>query len=118
MRIFFLYSLFLLPLISACNSSEKSVPLLDKTGELVVITVNSRDTYHKNYDDKYVGLEFDLVSEFVKELGKKIRFIVASDMDNALLILEKHQGHLATGISVTSKNKLRIRFLKLRCRIR
>jgi membrane-bound lytic murein transglycosylase F len=112
MRIFLSYSSFIIfiLLISACDSFEKSVPLLDKTDELVVITVNSRDTYYKNYDGKYVGLEFDLASEFVKELGKRVRFIVVSDMDKALSTLEKHQGHLATGISVTTKNKLRIRF--------
>jgi membrane-bound lytic murein transglycosylase F len=112
MRIFLSYSSFIIfiLLISACDSFEKSVPLLDKTDELVVITVNSRDTYYKNYDGKYEGLEFDLASEFVKELGKRVRFIVVSDMDKALSTLEKHQGHLATGISVTTKNKLRIRF--------
>lgn len=107
MRSCLLYFLLLLPLISTCDSIERSVPLLGKTDELVVITVNSRNT---DYNNKYVGLEFDLASEFVKELGKKVRFIVVSDMDKALSILEKHQGHLATGISVTTNNKLRIRF--------
>ena len=123
MRIFLSYSSFiiLISLISACDFFEKSsllpdkndekpVLLLDKTDELVVITVNSRDTYNKSYDGKYVGLEFDLASEFAKELGKRVRFIVVPDMDKALSILKKHQGHLATGISVTTKNKLQIRF--------
>ena len=110
MRIYLTYFLLFLPLISACDSIERSVPLLNKTNELVVITVNSRDTNYKKYNNKYAGLEFDLASEFVKELGKKVRFIMVSDMDKALSILEKHQGHLATGISVTTNNKLRIRF--------
>jgi membrane-bound lytic murein transglycosylase F len=112
MRNFLSYSSFIIfiLLISACDSFERSVPLLDKTDELVVITVNSRDTYYQNYDGNYVGLEFDLASEFVKDLGKRLRFIVVSDRDKALSTLEDHQGHLATGISVTTKNKLRIHF--------
>ncbi|TDI76970.1 MAG: membrane-bound lytic murein transglycosylase MltF [Betaproteobacteria bacterium] len=97
-------------LIAACDSFEKSVPLLDKTDELIVITVSSRDTYYKNPEGRYVGLEFDLTSEFARVLGKKVRFIVVSNKDEALSTLEKHQGHLAVGISVTIENQLRIRF--------
>lgn len=97
-------------LIAACDSFEKSVPLLDKADELIVITVNSHDTYYKNPKGRYVGLEFDLASEFARELGKKVKFIVVSDMEEMLSALEKHQGHLAAGISVTTKNQLRIRF--------
>ncbi len=63
-------------LIAACDSFEKSVPLLDKADELIVITVNSHDTYYKNPKGRYVGLEFDLASEFARELGKKVKFIV------------------------------------------
>ena len=97
-------------LIISCGSSERSVPLLNKTDELIVITVNGRDTYYKNPEGVYAGLEFDLVSEFAKGLGKKIKFIVVSDMKEMLLALEKHKGHFAAGVSVTNKNKLRIRF--------
>lgn len=97
-------------LISSCDSSERSVPLLNKTDELIVITVNGRDTYYKNPEGIHAGLEFDLVSEFAKGLGKKIKFIVVSDMEEMLLALEKHRGHFAAGISVTSRNQLRVRF--------
>ena len=89
---------------------NKFVPPLDKSDELVVITVTRNSIYNKNYDGKYVGLDFDLASEFGKELGKRVRFIVVPDMDEALIILEKHQGHLATGISATTKNKFKTRF--------
>jgi membrane-bound lytic murein transglycosylase F len=133
MRILFSYFLFtiIIFLISACdifeesasllNNSEnesfllrdkrdnKLVPPLNKSDELVVI-VNSNNIYNKNYDGKYVGLEFDLASEFGRELGKKVRFIVVPNMDKALTILEKNQGHLATGISATIKNKLQVHF--------
>ena len=134
MRTLLSYSLFtiIIFLIPACdifeesasllNNSEKEsfllrdkrdnkfVPPLNKSDELVVITVNSNSIYNKNYNGKYVGLEFDLASEFSREIGKKLRFIVVPDMDKALTILEKNQGHLATGISATTKNKLQVRF--------
>jgi membrane-bound lytic murein transglycosylase F len=133
MRTFLSFSSFIIIfLISACDVSEESppllnsaeeesfllrdkrdnkfVPLLNKSDELVVITVNSNSIYNKNYDGKYVGLEFDLASEFGKELGKRVRFVVAPDTDKALTMLEKNQGHLATGISATTKNKLQVRF--------
>lgn len=97
-------------LIASCDSSDRSVSLLDKTDELIVITVNGRDTYYKNPEGRYAGLEFDLASEFASEIGKKIKFIVVSDMEEMLLALEKHKGHLAAGIGVTKKNQLRIRF--------
>lgn len=134
MRTLFSYSLFtiIIFLISACdvfeesppslNSAEeesfllrdkrdnKFVPSLNKSDELVVITVNRNSIHYKNNDSKYVGLEFDLALEFGKELGKRVRFIVVPDMNKALTILERHQGHLATGISATAKNKLQVRF--------
>ncbi|TFH12349.1 MAG: membrane-bound lytic murein transglycosylase MltF [Nitrosomonadales bacterium] len=113
MRILLLFSLLVISgfLTVACDSLDKSsVPLLDKTDELIVITVKSRDTYYQNYEGKHIGLEFDLASEFAKELGKKVRFISVSDMDEAISTLEEHQGHLAAGISVTTKNQQRIRF--------
>jgi membrane-bound lytic murein transglycosylase F len=97
-------------LIAACDSFEKSVPSLEKTDELIVITINNHDTYHKNLKGKYVGLEFDLASEFARELEKKVRFIVVEDMEEMLSALERHQGHLAAGTSVTIKSQSRIHF--------
>jgi hypothetical protein len=64
-------------LLSACDRSvEQQVPPLDQTDELVVITINSPDTYYENADGVYAGLEFDLASEFARDAGKKIRFKV------------------------------------------
>tara|TARA_B100000686_G_scaffold328794_1_gene389232 strand:- start:4522 stop:5907 length:1386 start_codon:yes stop_codon:yes gene_type:complete len=108
-------------LISACDFFEttvtsldtnisRSVPLIDKSNELVVVIKNDRYKYNKSYDGKYMGFERDVASEFAKELGKKIRFIVARNNSESLLILENNQAHLATGISVDINNKLQIRF--------
>ena len=58
--------------LAACDSFEKSVSPFDKTDELVVITVNSPDTYYENAEGGHAGLEFDLASEFARELGMKL----------------------------------------------
>ncbi|MDN5753661.1 MAG: membrane-bound lytic murein transglycosylase MltF [Nitrosospira sp.] len=96
-------------MLAACDSSERPAPSFDKTDELVVITVNSPDTYYENAEGGYAGLEFDLASEFARELGMKVRFKVVPRLDQALLSLEK-QGHLVAGLNISAKHELRARF--------
>jgi membrane-bound lytic murein transglycosylase F len=97
-------------LLSACDSFERQVPPLYEANELVVITINSPDTYYENADGSYAGLEFNLASEFARDLGKKIRFKVMPNLDEALLALENRQGHFAAGFIVSDKLGLRVRF--------
>ncbi|BCT68879.1 Membrane-bound lytic murein transglycosylase F [Nitrosospira sp. NRS527] len=97
-------------ILAACDSFEKSVSPFDKTDELVVITVNSPDTYYENAEGGHAGLEFDLASEFARELGMKVRFKIVPKPDDGLLSLEKHQGHFAAGLTITPKHALRARF--------
>jgi membrane-bound lytic murein transglycosylase F len=97
-------------LLSACDTFEWQVPPLDQADEVVVITINSPDTYYENADGGHAGLEFDLASEFARSLGKKIRFKVMPNLDEALLALENRQGHFAAGFIVSDKLALRVRF--------
>ena len=98
-------------LLSACDRSvEQQVPPLDQADELVVITINSPDTYYENADGVYAGLEFDLASEFARDAGKKIRFKVMPNLDEALFALENRQGHFAAGFIISDKLGLRVRF--------
>ena len=97
-------------LLAACDSFEKPVLPFDKTDELVVITVNSPDTYYENAEGGYAGLEFDLASEFARELGMKVRFKIVPKPDDALLSLEKNLGHFVAGLTITPKHALRARF--------
>ncbi|WP_256598251.1 membrane-bound lytic murein transglycosylase MltF [Nitrosospira sp. Nsp11] len=97
-------------IFAACDSFEKSVSPFDKTDELVVITVNSPDTYYENAEGGHAGLEFDLASEFAHDLGMKVRFKIVPKLDDGLLSLEKHQGHFAAGLTITPKHALRARF--------
>ena len=76
------------------SRSERAVLPLDQTDELVVITINSPDTYYENADGAYAGLEFDLASEFARDLGMKIRFKIVPKLEDALVALEKHHGHI------------------------
>lgn len=105
-------------LLSACDRSvEQQVPPLGQADELVVITINSPDTYYENADGVYAGLEFDLASEFARDAGKKIRFKVMPNLDEALLALENRQGHFAAGFTISDKLELRVRFSSVYQRI-
>ncbi len=97
-------------LLSACETPERPVLPLDQTDELVVITVNSPDTYYENADGANAGLEFDLASDLARDLGMKVRFKVMPNLDEALLALEKRQGHFAAGFILSDKLALRVRF--------
>src|SRR6185437_15334269 len=111
----YFFPYFIIPIacglmFAACDSFEKPVPPFDKTDELVVITVNSPDTYYENSEGGYAGLEFDLASEFAHDLGTKIKFKVVPGMDEAMLSLEKHQGYFVAGLSISDRHALRARF--------
>ncbi len=97
-------------MLTGCDAFEKPDLPFDKLDELVVITVNSPDTYYENSEGRYAGLEFDLASEFARDLGLNVRFKIVPKMDQALLSLEKHQGHFAAGLNVSAKHELRARF--------
>ena len=96
--------------ISSGEFFDKSSSLPVKTDKLIVIAVNSYGTFYQNYKGEYAGLEFDLVSEFAEEIDKKIKFIVVSDVEAALLSLEKNQGHMITGINVADLSRQHISF--------
>src|SRR3569623_319257 len=74
-------------LLSACEPPERTVLPLDQTDELVVITINSPDTYYENADGAYAGLEYDLASEFARDLGIKVRFKIVPKLEDALVAL-------------------------------
>jgi len=97
-------------LLTACDSFEKPVLPLGQTDELIILTVNSLDTYYENTEGNYAGLEFDLASEFARELGVKARFKLVPKLDQTILALEKQRAHFAAGLSISAKDSLRVRF--------
>ncbi|MBA4142827.1 MAG: membrane-bound lytic murein transglycosylase MltF [Nitrosospira sp.] len=97
-------------MLAACERYEEPISPLGETDELVVLTVNSPDTYYENAEGIYAGLEVDLATEFARDLGLKVRFKIMPKLDKALLDLDRQQGHLAAGLNISPKNLLRARF--------
>ena len=97
-------------LLTACDSFEKPVLPLGQTDELIVLTVNSPDTYYENAEGTYAGLEFDLVSEFARSLGLKARFKLVPKLDQTILALEKQRAHFAAGLSISARHSQRVHF--------
>jgi membrane-bound lytic murein transglycosylase F len=97
-------------LLSACEPPERAVLPLDQTDELIVITINSPDTYYENADGAHAGLEHDLASEFARDLDLKVRFKIVPKLEDALVALEKRQGHFAAGFIMSDKLASSVRF--------
>src|SRR5512134_2777636 len=97
-------------LLTACDSFEKPVLPLGQTDELIVLTINSPDTYYENAEGNYAGLEFDLASEFARDLGLKARFKLVPKLDQTILALEKQRAHFAAGLNISAKHSQRVHF--------
>ena len=96
--------------MTACDSFEKPAPPFDETNELVVITVNSPDTFYENAEGGFAGLEFDLASAFARELGMKVRFVVVPRLSQVQAALKKQRGHFAAaGLSINVEQQSPVR---------
>ncbi|SFW36577.1 membrane-bound lytic murein transglycosylase MltF [Nitrosovibrio sp. Nv17] len=94
----------------ACDTHEYPVvrPFVE-SDDLVVITVNSPDTYYENADGRIAGLEFDLVSEFARDLGMQVKFRTVPGLDQMLATLQRQGGHLAAGLVVGARHAVHAR---------
>ena len=57
---------------------------LAKLMSLWFLPLTVPDTYYENAEGAYAGLEFDLASEFARDLGMKVRFKIVPKLDQAL----------------------------------
>jgi len=99
--------------LSGCNFSPPPKPVLpvQQTGELVVITRNSPTTYYEDAEEHLAGIEHDLVELFAKELGVKVRFVVANQFNEILPSLQNQQAHLAAaGLTITPERQKNFKF--------
>lgn len=95
----------------SCGGPSKPIPSARETGELVVITRNGPSTYYEDAQGDHVGLEHDLVELFAKDLGFRVRWIVASEFQEILPTVIQRQAHFAAaGITITEERKRRITF--------
>jgi membrane-bound lytic murein transglycosylase F len=94
---------FMLLVLAACRQvpaepAAKPVPPLARSGELVVLIRNGPTSFYVDAEGKYTGLEYDLVTLFAKQLGVKVKLVVApriADMPERLL---KREAHLGVGM--------------------
>ncbi|MDH5479159.1 MAG: membrane-bound lytic murein transglycosylase MltF [Nitrosomonas sp.] len=84
--------------LTGCGSYDKPVPPFGVSDELVVITVEHAENFYQNPDGSYSGLTFDLVVQFARELGVKVRFIIMQQPEAALAALSKQRGHIVVGL--------------------
>jgi membrane-bound lytic murein transglycosylase F len=84
---------FLCVLTTACG--EGGVPSVHKKKELVVLTRTGPTTYSMDEALGPVGFDHDLMQLFAKELGLKVRFVVAASDADIYRRLIKHEAHVA-----------------------
>jgi membrane-bound lytic murein transglycosylase F len=108
-----LYSLLItLPLV--CDPgvmTQRPVPPVSKTGELVVLTRNSAATRYIDSQGRYVGLEYDLVELFAREQGYRVRYLDRQPFYQILPALAQNHAHLAAaGVAITARRLDRYAF--------
>jgi len=97
--------------LTACGRNSTPIPPARETGELVVVTRNGPTTYYEDAQGQYAGLEHDLVTLFAKELGFKVRFILADRFNQILPTVLSHQAYFAAaGIAITDERKQQLLF--------
>jgi membrane-bound lytic murein transglycosylase F len=84
---------FLCVLTAACE--EGGAPSVHKEKELVVLTRTGPTTYSIDETLGAVGFDYDLMQLFAKELGIKVRFVVAASDADIYRRLIKHEAHIA-----------------------
>lgn len=71
----------------------------EQTGELIVAVRNS-PPYYQVEDDKASGFDHDLAVLFAKQLGVKIRFVIANDPARLHKLVSGGKAHFATSIAI------------------
>jgi len=96
---------------AGCDKTNKPVPPVSQTGELIVLTRTSPTTYYEDAEGNPVGLEHDLVELFAKELGVKATFVVAQQFNQIIPDLLQNQAHLAAaGLTITTERSQKLLF--------
>ena len=104
-------SLILLSLsLVSCDKPKTLLEQIQHDGVLLVATRNSPTTYFEGPDGA-TGFEYDLVSQFAKELNVKVKIITPSNLADILSLVSQDQVHFAAaGLTVTEARKDWVRF--------
>jgi membrane-bound lytic murein transglycosylase F len=82
-------------LAAACDESPRPIAGVADSGELVVLTVNGPATYFEDAQGLPSGLEYDLATQFAKELKLKPVFVLTDNPAKIDRLLRQGQAHLA-----------------------
>ena len=85
--------LLLAVIAGGCGDSARQP--LESTKKLVVLTRVGSTTYSVDETNGATGFDYDLVRMFAKELGLKIRIVVAASDSDILLRLKNGEAHMA-----------------------
>lgn len=99
-----LFSLLLLGCQDANSPDKKVKNKPHNPKEIVVVTHNGPNTYFINGDNKLAGLEFDLATLFVKDLGEdySLKFLVVDNISQVIPSLLKGKADIAAAdLSIT-----------------
>ena len=78
-----------------CEEAPKPIAPIAQSGELVVLTVNGPATYFEDAHGHASGLEYDLVTQFAKELRVTPTFVLVDDPAKIPERLRAGQAHMA-----------------------
>src|SRR5436190_22326476 len=91
---------FLACLASGCDIGPKPIGTIEQAGELVVLTVNGPATYFEDAEGHASGFQYDLVTLFARDLGVKVRFVLADDVSKIEPAITAGRAHLAAAALV------------------
>lgn len=107
-------------LISACNRTDDHTntniePTAETNKDKVItfVTLNSSNTYYVDGNKEFAGLEYDLATLFVQELGDgtQLKLIVAKNINQVISNILNHKADIAAAdVTITSARKKIIDF--------
>lgn len=100
-------------LLNACQEPIKPVPDPRESKEIVVVTHNGPNTYYIDGSNQPAGLEYDLASKFVENLGPEysVRFHIVDNITEVIPALLKGEAHFAAAdLSITRLRQHLVQF--------
>lgn len=114
------FLLSFLLLITACNKTDDDTKIIiepassaKKSKVVTFVTLNSPNTYYVDGNKEFAGLEYDLATLFVKDLGNdtQLKLIVANNINQVISTILKHKADIAAAdVTVTKDRKELIDF--------
>lgn len=110
LRLTFIFAVLLL---TACQEPAKPLPDPYTSKEIVVVTHNGPNTYYVDGNDQFAGLEYDLATLFVKDLGPEysVKFVLVDNITQVIPTLLKGEAHFAAAdLSITHLRQHLVQF--------